>query len=152
MVWEQQRARGGGMGGALLIVSATDRPSHHFIPCSLCTPCWVAMRRLSRLFKSAARLPALPRLARRQCPLPPTTTRVRSEVRTRAAPSAESAPHPHLPPPPHFRSSRTRLLLPSSAIVVSSDIPSFGTPEWEAFVEKDPNNFQVWLESGFKTA
>ena len=30
-------------------------------------------------------------------------------------------------------------------IVVSNDIPSFGTPEWEAFVEKDPNNFQVWL-------
>jgi hypothetical protein len=31
-------------------------------------------------------------------------------------------------------------------IVVSSSIPSFGTPEWEAFIEKDPNNFQVWLE------
>ncbi len=30
-------------------------------------------------------------------------------------------------------------------IVVSNDIPSFGTPEWEAFIEKDPNNFQVWL-------
>lgn len=43
------------------------------------------------------------------------------------------------PPPP---------LLP--AIVVSTDIPSFGTPEWEAFIEKDSNNMQVWLEAQFK--
>ena len=32
------------------------------------------------------------------------------------------------------------------AIVVSNDIPSFGTPEWEAFIETDNSNFQVWLE------
>ena len=37
-----------------------------------------------------------------------------------------------------------------AAIVVSSDIPSFGTPEWEAFIEKDGGNFQVWLEAQFK--
>lgn len=33
-----------------------------------------------------------------------------------------------------------------AAIVVSNDIPSFGTPEWEAFIETDNSNFQVWLE------
>lgn len=39
--------------------------------------------------------------------------------------------------------------LPGLAIVVSNDIPSFGTPEWEAFIEKDSNNFQVWLEVSY---
>ncbi len=51
-----------------------------------------------------------------------------------------SLPPPNLPPPPP----------PSTAIVVSSDIPGFGTPEWEEFINKDSNNFQVWLEHQFK--
>jgi hypothetical protein len=55
-----------------------------------------------------------------------------------------------LPAPPplaaHPTSTRLSLSRALPAIVVSNDIPSFGTPEWEAFIEKDPNNFQVWLE------
>lgn len=39
--------------------------------------------------------------------------------------------------------------LPAAAIVKSDAIPSFGTPEWEAFIEADSNNFQVWLEAQF---
>jgi hypothetical protein len=42
------------------------------------------------------------------------------------------------------------LLYAPAAIVVSSDIPSFGSPEWEEFINKDSNNFQVWLEAQFK--
>ncbi len=55
-----------------------------------------------------------------------------------------------------FRFSRgaQRHPAPSSlfpaAIVVSSDIPGFGSPEWEDFINKDSNNFQVWLEAQFK--
>ncbi len=52
----------------------------------------------------------------------------------------------HLPPPTPPPPLPTFTI----AIVVSSDIPSFGTPEWEAFIEKDANNMQVWLEAQFK--
>ena len=76
------------------------------------------------------------------------------------------APPPPLPlsPPASFsprpapfvcarRSRRRPASAPSpfpAAIVVSSDIPGFGSPEWEDFINKDSNNFQVWLEAQFK--
>lgn len=52
--------------------------------------------------------------------------------------------------PPSAAMSKLTLCLCVAVIPKSSDIPSFGTPEWEAFIQSNSDNFQVWLESNFK--
>lgn len=110
----------------------------------------IALVQIRGSFASAAKISATPMPT-----APDYHTRASSSGRARALACARLSPtwNPRLTPPPlrapsHAHPSSRRF----AAIVVSSDIPDFGTPAWEAFVEKDPNNFQVWLESGFKTA
>lgn len=76
--------------------------------------------------------------------LPPAPASAPPHTHTHSHTYARRAHHAH---PPH-----AHRLPPyaTAAIVVSSDIPSFGTPEWEEFINKDGGNFQVWLEAQFK--
>ena len=69
-----------------------------------------------------------------------------------AAACAGAAPPRSLPLPrlthalPLRLANRITRAYPLPVVVSSGELPSFGSPEWEAFIASDPKNFEVWVE------